>query len=38
MDSYGVKQITFFVEVMNDKHQEKGKLGHVVQVHVSRLP
>ena len=30
MDSYGVKQLTFFIGVMNNKHQEKGKLGHLV--------
>ena len=29
--------IHFFVEVMNNKHQEKGKLGHVVQIHFCRL-
>ena len=27
----------FFVEVMNSKRQEKGKLGHVVQIHFCHL-
>ena len=25
------------VEIMNSKQQEKGKLGHMVQIHVFRL-
>ena len=25
------------VEIMNSKQQEKGKLGHMVQIHVCRL-
>ena len=31
MNKTGVKQLFFFVEVMNSKRQEKRKLGHVVQ-------
>ena len=39
MDKTGVKQLTFFEEVMNSKLQEKGKLGHVlVQIHSCQLP
>ena len=30
--------MNFFVKVMNGKHQEKGKRGHVVQIQVCRLP
>ena len=40
-NSYGFiwrETIDFFVEVINSKRQEKGKLGHVVQIHFCRLP
>ena len=39
--SYGFlwrETIDFFVEVINSRRQEKGKLGHAVQIHFCRLP
>ena len=40
-NSYGFlwrETIDFFAEVINSKRQEKGKLGHAVQIHFCRLP
>ena len=34
MDKNGVKILIFFEELINSKRQLKGKLGHVVQIHV----
>ena len=37
MDKNGVKILFFFEELIISKRQLKGKLGHVVQIHVCRL-
>ena len=37
MDKNGEKILIFFEELINSKRQLKGKLGHVVQIHVCRL-
>ena len=37
MDENNVKLIILFVEVNKSLRQVKGKLGHVVQIHVCRL-
>ena len=37
MDKTGTKLLIFLVEVINSKRQLRGKLGHVVQIHVRRL-
>ena len=37
MDKTGVKLLIFCVDVIKSKRQLRGKLGHVVQIHVCRL-
>ena len=37
MEKTGVKLLIFCVDVINSKRQLRGKLGHVVQIHVCRL-
>ena len=37
MDKTGVNLLIFGVEVINSKRKLRGKLGHVVQIHVCHL-
>ena len=37
MDKTEVRLLIFCVDVINSKRQLRGKLGHVVQIHVCRL-
>ena len=37
MDKTGEKLLIFCVDVIKSKRQLRGKLGHVVQIHVCRL-